>query len=176
MLRPMAQGYRALLVNLQRRLIMKIDLETILKELGLPLALVALFSAILGLFGVSLDNILKIVEGLVGTFALIALLINVLKWAGVVNDGTAGKWSAALNLVVLITVTVVFKLYPSFDFGSLDAQIAEFAKVAGIVFAYIIQLVGSKGVHTAMVRGLRITAFSHSMQARKLLGRSLVTE
>jgi hypothetical protein len=143
---------------------MKIDLKETLKQLGLPISLVAFFAAVLGLFGVSLDNILLIIEGLVGTFALIALLIDILKWAGVVNDGTAGKWSAAANLVVLIAVTVVFKLYPLFNFGSIDAQIAEFVKVAGIVFAYIIQIVGSRHVHFAMVYGLKMRAFSHSQE------------
>jgi len=141
---------------------MKIDLAETLRQLGLPLALVAFFAAVLGLFGVSLDNILLIVEGLTGTFALIALVVNVLKWAGVVNDGTAGKWSAVGNLVVLVAVVVVFKLYPTFDFGGIDAQIAEFVKVGGIVFAYIIQIVGSRHVHYAMVYGLKIRAFSYS--------------
>lgn len=150
---------------------MKLDLATILKELGLPIGLVALFAAILGLLGVSLDHILLIVEGLIGTFALVALVIDVLKWAGVISDGNAGKWSALLNLGVLLTVTVVFKLYPDFDFGSVDAQIAEFAKVAGIVFAYIIQIVGSRRVHKAVTRGLRIPAFSHSLTADSSLRR-----
>lgn len=134
---------------------MKIDLSETLKQLGLPVGLVALFAAVLGLFGVELDTILKICEGLVGTFALVALVINILKWAGVVKDGTAGVWSAVINLSVLITVTVVFKLYPAFDFGSVDAQIAEFAKVAGIVFAYLVQMIGSKSVHQAVTRGLK---------------------
>lgn len=141
---------------------MKIDLPETLRQLGLPISLVALFAAVLGLFGVELDTILLIVEGLTGTFALIALVINVLKWAGVVNDGTAGKWSAVGNLVVLVTVTVVFKLYPLFDFGGIDAQIAEFVKVAGIVFAYIVQIVGSKHIHLAITRGLKVRAFSYS--------------
>jgi hypothetical protein len=141
---------------------MKIDLPQTLRELGLPVGLVALFAAILGLFGVELDTILLIVEGLTGTFALVALLVNILKWAGVVNDGTAGKWSAVANLVVLVAVTVMFKLYPQFDLGSVDAQIAEFVRVAGIVFAYIIQIIGSKGVHRALVNGLKIRAFTYS--------------
>ena len=118
----------------------------------------------LGLFGVSLDNIIAIAEGLVGTFALITLVINVLKWAGVVNDGAAGKWSAVANLFVLLVVTVVFKLYPDFNFGGVDEMIAEFAKVAGIVFAYIIQIIGSKRVHLAVTRGLNVRAWSHTMQ------------
>lgn len=141
---------------------MKIDLPETLRQLGLPIGLVAFFAAVLGLFGVSLDNILLICEGLVGTFALIALLVNILKWAGVVNDGTAGKWSAVGNLVVLVAVTIVFKLYPSFDFGYVDANIGEFVKVAWVVFAYILQIVGSKGVHAAMVKGFKVQAFSHS--------------
>jgi hypothetical protein len=149
-----------------RRIEMRIDLPQTLKELGLPVGLVALFAAILVLFGIELDTILLIVEGLTGTFALVALLINILKWAGVVNDGTAGKWSAAANLVVLIAVTVVFKLYPQLNLGSIDAQIAEFARVAGIVFAYIIQLIGSKGVHRALTNGLNVRAFSYSMTHR----------
>lgn len=142
---------------------MKVNLKTIFNELALPAGLVALFAAILGLFGVSLDSILLMVEGLVGTFALISLVINVLKWAGVVDDGTAGKWSAVLNLIVVISVAVVFKLYPQFNFGGVDAQIGEFARVAGIVFAYIIQIVGTRRVHLAVSRGLNVRAFSNSL-------------
>jgi hypothetical protein len=144
---------------------MKIDLKEILKQLSLPVGLVALFAAILGLFDVELDAVLLIVEGLVGTFSLIALLINILKWTGVVTNGSAGKWSAALNLVVVVAVTVIFKLYPSFDFDSVDAQIAEFARVAGIVFAYIIQILGSKFMHKALTRGLFVPAWSYSMRS-----------
>jgi len=145
---------------------MKIDLPEILKQLGLPVALIALFAAILGLIGVSLDTVLAICGSLAGVFALIALLINILKWAGAVNDGTAGKWSAAINLVVLIAVAVIFKLYPSFDFAGVDAQIAEFARVAAILFAYIVQIVGTKQVHKAMTRGLNIPAWSNTVRAQ----------
>ncbi len=148
---------------------MKIDLKELLKQLSLPVGLVALFAAILGLFGVELDTVLLIVDGLVGTFALIALLINVLKWAGVINDGSAGKWSAGANLAVVVTVAVVFRLYPSFDFGSIDAQIGEFARVVAIVFAYIIQIVGSRAVHLAMTRGLNIRAFSYTLSPSHLV-------
>jgi hypothetical protein len=142
---------------------MKIDLATIFKELGLPAGLLLLFTAILGLMGISLDAILTIVEGLVGTFVLIALLINILKWAGVVNDGTAGKWSAAANLVVIVIVTVIYKFYPTFDFAGVDIQIGAFANAAMIIFAYIIQIVGTKSAHLAMTRGLRLPVFSNTL-------------
>jgi hypothetical protein len=142
---------------------MKIDLQETLRALRLPVGLVTLYAAILGLFGVDLDTILLIVEGLTGTFTLIALMINVFKWAGVIKDGNAGKWSAVGNLVVVIGVSVVFKLYPQFDFGNVDAQIAEFAKVAGIVIAYIVQIVGSRQVHKALAHGLKVQGFSYSL-------------
>ncbi len=165
MMRPMTlQSHRALLIPpSQKEIAVKIDLKEILGELGLPFGLVALFAAILGLFGTPLDLILKIVEGLTGTFALIALLINVGKYIGVVKNETAGKWSAAANLVVVLAVAVVFKLYPTFNFAGVDAQIMAFVKVAAVVFAYIIQLVGSKRVHMAMTYGLWIPAFSHTL-------------
>lgn len=142
---------------------MKIDLQETLKTLSLPLGLIALFAAILGLFGISLDTILAIVQGLVCTFALVSLLINVLKWAGVIQDGNAGRWSALINLLIVIAVTAVFKLYPAFDFAGLDAALGEFARVAAVVFAYIVQIVGARSMHLFMSRGLGIRAFSYSL-------------
>lgn len=142
---------------------MKIDIETVFKALALPIGLIALFSALLGLFGISLDTIILIAESLVGTFALISLLINVLKWAGAISDGDAGKWSAAGNLLVVVTVSVIFKLYPQFDFEGIDLKIVEFVRVAGVVLAYIIQIVGSKAVHAVMTRGLNVRAFSYTL-------------
>lgn len=143
---------------------MKIDLPETLKQLGLPVGLVALFAAILGLIGLSLDNILQICGGLVGMFSLVALLINILKWAGAVNDGTAGKWSAAINLVVLAGVVALVKFVPGFDLAGLDAQIGAFAAVASVVFAYIVQIVGSRQVHKAVTRGLNVSAWSNTMR------------
>lgn len=140
-----------------------IDLVAVLKALGWPVGLIAFFSAVLGLLGIDLNVILSIAGGLVGTFALISLLINILKWVGVITDGTAGYWSAGANLLVVLGVTVVFKLYPTFDFASADAALGEFARVAGIVFAYIIQLVGTKQIHVLMTRGLKIKAFSYQL-------------
>ena len=145
---------------------MKIDLPETLKQLGLPVGLVALFAAILGLIGLSLENILQICGGLVGAFSLVALLINILKWAGAVNDGTAGKWSAAINLVVLAAVVVITRFFPGIDLPAIDAQIGAFAAVAAVVFAYIVQIVGSKQVHKAVTRGLNVTAWSNTVQAR----------
>ena len=47
---------------------------------------------------------------LVGVAAAIAALVNVFKAFGLVKDGDAGKWAAALNLVAL-AVLVALKLF-----------------------------------------------------------------
>ena len=67
---------------------------------------------------------------LVGIQLLGFVLIDALKYAGVVNPGDSGKWSAAYNLIVLIGVVAWLGFAPSFDLAGLDAQIYELAKTA----------------------------------------------
>jgi hypothetical protein len=37
--------------------------------------------------------------------------------------------------------------------------------VAGIVFLYVVQVVGTKGFHLAVTRGLNVSVFSNSSRA-----------
>lgn len=141
---------------------MKLNLENILKSLAWPLGLIAVFSAVLALFGVSMDLVLAIAATMVGAQALISLLVDVLKWSGVVDDGTAGKWSAAFNLLGLVGIAVGLYLNPNFDFKALDAQFQTLAQFAVLVFAYVVQIAGSKRVHQLTVKGLGVTALSAS--------------
>ena len=143
---------------------MKIDIKTMFKELGLPAALIVIFSGVLMWLGSSLDQVLKIASILVGVASLISLVVNVLKWVGVVNDGTAGKWQAALNLGILIAISGLLRINPAFDFGKLDAQAAELARVIGVVFFYVTQIITSKSVHASVTHGLGIKPFSYSRQ------------
>ena len=143
---------------------MKINIETILKELGLPLALVAIISGVLGLLGFSLELILSIAATLAGVASLIALVINILKVLKIVDDGTAPKWSAALNLLAFIAIPSVLKLNPDFNFAWFDAQVGEFVKVAVVIFAYVTQVFITQKVHTAFVHGLSIKPFSFSLK------------
>lgn len=141
---------------------MKIDLESILKTLGLPIALVLVISGMLSLLGLSLVQILQIASTLVGVALLITLVINVGKWVGVVDDGTAGKWSAVLNLLALGGIGGALYFNPAFDFAAVDAQLGEFARVAGLVFVYVTQIVTSKQLHTFMSSNLNMQVFTFS--------------
>lgn len=141
---------------------MKIDLESLFKTLGLNLGLVAVFSAVLALFGVDLQTVLTIAGSMVGIQLLISLAVNVLKWAGVVDDGTSGKWSAALNLAGLAVIAVTLGINPAFDFAKLDSQLVDIAKFLTLIFGYIVQMAGTKYMHQSVTQGLGVKSFSHS--------------
>ncbi|MBS4062721.1 MAG: hypothetical protein KG029_20165 [Bacteroidetes bacterium] len=141
---------------------MKFNLESVLKSLGLPVGLVAVFAAVLALFGLDLDIVLVIAGSMIGLQALFSLLVDVLKWAGVVADDTAGVWSAVFNLLGLAGIAVVLGFHPSFDYAAVDSQILDVVKVLGLVFGYIVQVAGTKGLHLFLVKGLGLRAFSHS--------------
>lgn len=92
-------------------------------------------------------NILIQIGGLVGVAAAIAALINVGKTFGLVKDGDAGAWSAALNLIAL-AVLVALKLYrPDLDLEELDVQIGAFAQVVGLFLSWLVQIKFSTLTH-----------------------------
>lgn len=98
---------------------------------------------------------------LAGVAAAIAALINVGKWAGLVKDGDAGKWSAGLNLVA-IAALVVLKLYrPDLDLAQLDVEIGAFASVIGLLLSYLMQIRSSVGAHDILSRA-KIPVFGKS--------------
>lgn len=135
-------------------------IESIVSNLGLPLTVVGLVVAVLALFGLSAEQVAGVASTLFGAQLCVSLTINVLKWAGVVSDGTAGKWSTAFNAVIFVGVAVQLKFFPAFDVAGLDAQLYEFAKVAGIVFLYVAQVIGTKALHRLQVNGFGLKAFS----------------
>lgn len=122
-------------------------LSEILKTLGLPIALTAVFSALLLLFDISLETVERVFLSMLGLQVLIGVLVDFLKYAGVVLEGTSGKWSAAFNLLGLIVVASLSGLYPTFDFLSLDEDLLTFANFAFLVLGMITQSSGSKSVH-----------------------------
>ena len=98
---------------------------------------------------------------LLGFAAVIAVVINLLKLAGVVKDDTAQIWSAALNLAGLAGLLLVKVFQPEVDIPGLDQQAAEFANVMTVMVAYISQLLSSKVTHYA-IRGIPFFGVSNS--------------
>lgn len=139
---------------------MNIDLKSILKTLGWPLGLTAVFGAVLMLFGVSLDVVLAVASSLVGLWAVLALIVNVLKIVGVVDPGTAGKWSAAFNLAGITVIAVILAANPAFDFIALDAQLKTIAEFGSMFLVFVVNMLGTQAMHRAMVDNLGIRAFT----------------
>ncbi len=108
-----------------------------------------------------MDSLLVQWGTLVGVAALIAVIINVLKLAGVVKDGTAQTWSAGLNLAGLIILFVLKIVRPDLDIGELDKQAGALADVALVLIGYISQLLASKLTHTA-IRNIPLIGASYS--------------
>jgi hypothetical protein len=135
------------------------DLKEIFKALRLPLGLVAVIVALLAWVGLTIDQLVTVATSLIGLQLVLSVLIDVLKYVGVVNAGSAGKWSAAFNLVTLIGVAVYLKLFPGIDIYAVDNQLLELGKVLVIVFTYITQIIGTKAFHASTrMMGMGATA------------------
>lgn len=105
---------------------------------------------------------LLVVWGALGGFgALIGFIVNILKTVGLVKDGQAPNYVAGLNLLGLAGLLAARVYAPDLDLGAVDAQVQAFVDVALVVFAYVMQLLGSKLGH-ASVRGALVIGKSFS--------------
>lgn len=130
---------------------MQYDLKTIFKTLGWPLGMVGVIIAVLIWIGLTPEQLITVALSLVGLQLMQAFIIDVLKYVGVVDDGTAGKWSAVFNLLTLGLVVVWLKFFPLFDIYALDKQLLELAKLLMLIFAYVTQIIGTRQMHKAAV-------------------------
>ena len=100
----------------------------------------------------TLENILTVLGTLVGWPLFVALVIDVLKYFGVVTDGTAGKWNLGLNLVAFVLVGVATGFFPDFNIPAFDAVLLEYVKIAGYIFAVLVQILGTRVAHKAYLK------------------------
>ena len=108
-----------------------------------------------------MDSLLAQYGTLVGVAAAIALIINTLKYMGVVSDGTASNWSAGLNLIALTGLLLLRIFAPSVEIAGVDAQIGQAVEVVAVILGYVLQLFGSKLTHM-VVKGLPVVGTSYS--------------
>ena len=94
-----------------------------------------------------LSIILKIAIGfaaLAGFSKLNAVIVQVLKYAGIVKDGTSSNWAAGLNLAAFIGLIYFGVFQPHVTVEVLDGYAAQIAEIALYVFGFIMQMTGSK--------------------------------
>jgi hypothetical protein len=95
----------------------------------------------------NLQLALTLLAGLVGLPALWSVIIDLLKLAGVVTDGNAGKWNAAFSILSIVLVLVAVNFFPSLNVGGIDKLLLEIAQFAGIILTLLTQIFVAKGTH-----------------------------
>jgi hypothetical protein len=87
---------------------------------------------------------------LAGFAGLVAVVINIFKSFGWVQDGQAQSYSAALNLVGMGVLLYLNVFQPQADVKFLDAQAGQIATVLIAVMGYVVQLGGAKLTHIVL--------------------------
>ena len=94
-----------------------------------------------------LDVILRIALGfasLIGVSQLVAALVQVLKFIGLVKDDTSARWAAGLNLL-MFSVLVYFGVFqPQIAMSILDGYAAQITVIILFVLGFVVQITGSK--------------------------------
>ena len=108
----------------------------------------------------NLELAFTIVATLVGLPALWSVIIDLLKFAGVVKDGNAGRWNAAFSLLTLIGVLVAINFFPNLDIKGTDTLLLEIAKFAGILLTFLTQIFVAKGTHALTSRAIPGLSFN----------------
>ena len=118
--------------------------------------------------GVSTKRSVKMFENLqvefaalVGFAALVSFVINALKVAGVVKDGTADKWVAGFNLAGLVAFIVVRTYLPEYDIIPIDNVLGQVAYIGIYILDFVVMLLGSKLTYIAS-KGLPVIGKSNS--------------
>lgn len=135
-------------------------LEELLKAIGLPVTLALVIASIAAFLGLPLEDAFQLFGLLIGVPFVIGLIVDLLKQVGVVTPGTSAMWSAALNLLAVIGLSIMLKFVPASDVLTWDAQLLELAKAVLLIITWIAQLFGTKGTHHFYTRGLGIRRFS----------------
>ena len=107
-------------------------------------------------------DLVTTLKSLTGVAAMIAVLVNMGKSAGLVKDGQAGAWSAALNLLVLVGLLVLQTTSNSSLVPAIDTQAGGLASLLPIVLSYILQIFASRQTHSLVLAGLPLIGQSHT--------------
>ena len=104
--------------------------------------------------------------GLAGIGALIAVLVNLVKYTGVIADGDSLKWASAFNMVGFAAYWAVGLFNPDLladNIGTVDEAAGMIASAASIIIAIVIQFGSSPAVQN-ILRGIPVIGKSLSAE------------
>ena len=86
-----------------------------------------------------IGTLVATLAALAGVGALIAVLVNIGKTAGLVKDGQATTYVAGLNLLALIGLFALKVFKPDFDIGGLDTPAAlRLSRLSGSTMTWVL--------------------------------------
>jgi hypothetical protein len=84
---------------------------------------------------------------LVGVAGLVAILVNIGKVSKIVKDGTAGQWTAGLNLLCFIALVILGVFRPDIELNYIDGIAGQITAILVFILGFVIQVVGSKPIY-----------------------------
>lgn len=109
-----------------------------------------------------LELVLRIVAGLAGFPALLAAVINFLKWVGWLPDGAAPTANMIGHLIAYVGVGVAVILGKIDILPGLDLQLGALANVLLAVLAFLSSLRVAVVVNNRVLRGLPLVGHSYA--------------
>ena len=104
---------------------------------------------------------------LAGLGALIAVIVNILKFFNVIPEDKAMIVVTALNIVGMVALFALKVFLPNQDIGQLDAVAAGIAQVLVVVLGILVQIGASKLMH-ASVKGTPVLGHSGSLGMKRI--------
>lgn len=98
---------------------------------------------------------------LIGIAALVTILVQIGKLIGFVQDATANKWAAGLNLLFFIALVLLGIFRPDLTLDFLDGYAGRIAQVLVYLLGFVIQITRSKPIYDAM-KAARVPLLSKS--------------
>jgi hypothetical protein len=109
-----------------------------------------------------MDTYIAIWASLVGFGMLVSFIVSILKYTGVIVDGTSDKWVAGLNLIGLVAVVIVVNFFPQVNLPYIDEKLVGIMGILNYIWSYVLTLLGSKVAYWA-VKGLPVIGKSLSV-------------
>ena len=101
-----------------------------------------------------LAEIIQLITGgfvsLIGVPALIAAVVNVLKFVGLVKDDTASSWSAGLSLLGFVAVVLFRILRPDIMLDVLDGYSGQIAQIIVYLMGFIVMMFLPAAIHAKL--------------------------
>ena len=109
---------------------------------------------------------------LTGFAALIAVIVNILKFFNIVKEDEAKLWVMGLNVLGILVMYGFRIFYPAYDFATLDPLMLEIATVSSFILAFLVQIGMSTLTHL-LIRGTPVigTSFSYTRERMVRLGK-----